>query len=778
MKRDYFHKTANYIWHYDEEEDLFIIDDGTTIAYSAYVQEMFKDLCFQGLPPFGTFLMLLISMQKEEKIDLANIITIFNHLQTYDKENLPRIIKNGLNAFLSLHKSFREIPDKYKDGEKKILLLQILCKDCHNIIGLNDSKQIAENFHELCKQKNVVAPRQEDAMLKIDEVIERDLISLYHIEKKFPNAEAIMDAIDKLPIINEELLLEESEISQETEIEFPEDLVNNLKTHKVGSLIKHLWSGLNIPMHHAVHGDLPLGGVSDLSNKGNFDNLLLTEYANDDDLFLSRLANNEALFLKRESPPQHDSFERQVLIDSSIQNWGAVKLMAHALLLAIAKHPKTNIPCKAFLMGNNYQEIYFENLSDVIENLDKLEASLDASQGLESFLRIEKPSKFPSLFWICSKDSFQSAAIQKLIQKYRERFKYWIIIDRVGIIKIFRNTRKGMKYIQTIHLALEQLWEKKEDLDEIEQNTNLKYPILLPNITSFKQILCLEKQIYKVTKDRCLMKAFINNKRIVGWEVIYEGIPSGNTKFSIGKSEYGLHLLCENKQRRKISIIDIQEDIVREIDSNLSYSYLFTHYIFEDGYFYYVKNNSLRTRISFIGKLAIEEQKEDSSHLIAAHKEYVEALKYATNLNEQINHSTLINVHKVFINEDDLLVLNNHVLSLDKNKTNVQWVSGLKKNRWIQAEAERTAFKSTFEFKNGCQVIIDRKGMMTLSYEEENIFIPLKLNKALTMASNKTVCIVNDKRELINGDHTIIRTKEFYKNFIMAFIDKILKHEV
>ena len=95
-------------------------------------------------------------------------------------------------------------------------------------------------------------------------------------------------------------------------------------------------------MHHQLPGDQPLGGFSDLSNKGDFDKLLISEFANDELLLLSRVANNEALVLHREIPPGTDDLQRVVLLDVSLKSWGNPRILAYATMLAIARHPRTD----------------------------------------------------------------------------------------------------------------------------------------------------------------------------------------------------------------------------------------------------------------------------------------------------------------------------------------------------------------------------------------------------------------------------------------------------
>ncbi|MBK7038652.1 MAG: hypothetical protein IPH42_20570 [Bacteroidetes bacterium] len=82
-----------------------------------------------------------------------------------------------------------------------------------------------------------------------------------------------------LPEIAEELL-PQLDTRSTTEInykDFVEELMDNSQTFQIGALIKPIWAGFNVPIFNAHPSEQPLGGVSDLSNKGDFDKLLVSE---------------------------------------------------------------------------------------------------------------------------------------------------------------------------------------------------------------------------------------------------------------------------------------------------------------------------------------------------------------------------------------------------------------------------------------------------------------------------------------------------------------------
>ncbi len=66
-------------------------------------------------------------------------------------------------------------------------------------------------------------------------------------------------------------------------------------------------ASLTVPRLPSDPDHLPIGGVSDVTNRGEPDRLLISELALDDDLLIARIAHGQALYLRREQPPQSSS---------------------------------------------------------------------------------------------------------------------------------------------------------------------------------------------------------------------------------------------------------------------------------------------------------------------------------------------------------------------------------------------------------------------------------------------------------------------------------------
>ncbi|MBX3470775.1 MAG: hypothetical protein KF878_28235, partial [Planctomycetes bacterium] len=101
-------------------------------------------------------------------------------------------------------------------------------------------------------------------------------------------------------------------------------------------LARDLRAAVHVPRAVVQDDGLPLGGVSDITNRGPLDRLLVSELAHDDETFVVRVATGEALFLRREAPPRGPEGGRALLVDGGVRLWGVARVFATAVALAAA----------------------------------------------------------------------------------------------------------------------------------------------------------------------------------------------------------------------------------------------------------------------------------------------------------------------------------------------------------------------------------------------------------------------------------------------------------
>ena len=113
-------------------------------------------------------------------------------------------------------------------------------------------------------------------------------------------------------------------------------------------IARHMMAAIHLPRAISDREDLPVGGVSDISNRGPMDRLLLSELAHDDLTLAVRIAMNEALYLRRETPPSNPPKHRAVLLDSGVRLWGVPRVFATAVGMALAAGAQRNVRTDVF----------------------------------------------------------------------------------------------------------------------------------------------------------------------------------------------------------------------------------------------------------------------------------------------------------------------------------------------------------------------------------------------------------------------------------------------
>ncbi|HRE77992.1 MAG TPA: ribosomal protein L7/L12 [Flavobacterium sp.] len=544
----YFQTYSDYFWilnHYQDDfgetQYIFEIPNGTTIAYSNYVIEVLQLLSDESIPPLGSLLLAIAATNPDSHTSIA-LIEEFTR-STKIVNSFPNANLSNVTRTLDFLKLLAELPSEYKTGDKRILLFKTIFHDCHNRLTREKAKAILTDFEknafDFYTDLNPISFNQANFV--------KDFRTIALLKHQFPLASSLLKALTGLPEEEISAQFEEDllELKQPPKkpIEFVEDLIENPKTFQVGRLIKQIWSGLNIPLHHNVPSHQPMGGVSDLTNKGDFDRLLLSEFANDEDVFMSRIANNEALYILREIPPQDTRKTRILLIDCSLRNWGNPKIISFATAIAIAKHPKTDIACEAFALGDTYKKVDFEKVSQVIEGLNQLNGKLDCSKGLQAYFD-EQYSNASALeiMILTTPDTLNSIDFLRVINENYDRINFLITTESNGVIDFHKIKNKARKHVQKIKLNLLDLWVKNKVNGKIafSQNLNEEVPIYYPLERDYHAIALYKNEFYIFLNGNLL--TFVDGFE-KGFRMVTQGIPFRSKKFMLKENTKGELLL-------------------------------------------------------------------------------------------------------------------------------------------------------------------------------------------------------------------------------------------
>lgn len=774
----YFQAYRNYFWQWEDSTEILAIPNGSTIAYKAFVLEVMEQISPTGTPPFGALLFMLIATNPTAENDLDHIKeTFFQTLS--EKENKTGYHNQAFDFLIKV----QSLPDAYKTGIKRILLLQTIFKDSHNHLSHKKTKKILRSYEENKDEFPHFILSQEKSFTP--DALYKDFRVFQYLNSKFPSTESILTALANLPIVDEsvvEIIEENSTENIDSDI-LLEELKENSETFFVATLVKHLWSGLNIPFKKLSPNEQPLGGISDITNKGNFDRLLISEFAYDNLSFLSRLANNEALYLHREAPPAANHLERIILIDVSLKNWGTPRTIAYAILLALAYHPKAKTNCTAYAIGGQLitKQLHFNNLDAIIHSLQHLDASLDCSKGLNFFLNSIALNKQSEIIYIGVQEATQSAAFREAIHSYEAYFQYWIYPNSEGLIKIYKNKQKTKKHVQDILLPLEKLWQNKKTTPtkRVEETEGHHSPILLPQPVEVKQVLSTaDEEVFIITKSKDLL-CFAGEKHLYGkkgWELMYRGLPFSSGAFEIGLTSDGSYiLLVFDLQTRILSLINCQTKEMKQVPFKNWALGARRAFLFHQDVFYYFARNKYWS-FDFYTEGIIKESLR-SADFFDLYNQREEVLK---DLNAKLGYASnlLKNIKTVSLNLNGDLVFNGkHALLLNPYGVIKLELSTTQKDQY---EAQNSLKKRVFVFKDGSKIQVNSSGTILLISSDASlpvIHVPMILDAALGIGT-KDCFAGNDYyyRPSNAGGLAIMKTKKFWETFMQPFIETIKAH--
>lgn len=469
----YFQVPAPYFWRWAEGGNVAEWSHGATIAYRDELAELLAGLAPDGLPPLGALLLVLTACpddwpaSAEGRQLLQGLVS--GLLDGPDNPDSPTasgkqyLLMHRATAFMD---TIRALPPEWRTGPGKRHLLR-------------------EVFGETLP---VVVPAQAPGLLndwtsgRLDAALtatylftpahyQADLEPLAQAQRRFPTPASLelhlRTGLDRVP----------APLELPTLLTPPADLLAELRqdarTAGVARLAQQLVAALRIPLHTQGASDQPLGGISGITNRGNFDRLLLSELAYDDFTLTARLVHNEALYLRREAPPAQDHPQRTVLLDTTLKLWGVTRVFGLAAALAYTQNSPT--PAAAYALGGHHAEaLDLTTKPGVLAALSSLDPALHCGPALlEQLQASTKPDRVEHLL-ITDAQLLHEPAFGRHLAEARPLLRFLLTVDRSGEMAYYEYTPSGRVLLGTMHYDLDAL------LFSPEPAPRPKLPLLIP----------------------------------------------------------------------------------------------------------------------------------------------------------------------------------------------------------------------------------------------------------------------------------------------------------
>lgn len=776
-----------YFFAWEDDGDVLAVPGGKTICYAPYFFELLELLTPQGAPRLGTLLLSIVatSGDADDMLPMAEEIIRQNYIDLHQNMDADSEL-HTLNVAFNFLAKLRSLPAQYKSGTRRMQVLQTIFEGSHNVIAARKIKAIVAEY----KQPSPKLFGSEQLSLGI---LAADLKPLEVLNSRYANREALLAKLASVPLIEDApLQLDRPAIEAGAPEDFIEALEAKTDTFHVGSLVRRIWSGLAIPFHSNHPSVQPLGGVSDLSNRGGLDKLLLSEHANDELLFLSRLANNEALYINRETPPETDKLQRIILIDSSLQAWGTPRAIAFALMLAIARHPKTDIVCSGFTVGDTYSSVLFDTIDEIVAGLQSLDASVNAAQGLEAFLKSRSERRKHEVILISSPQGYRQPAVQSIIAEWVAEIAFCITASEAGEVVVYRRRSRGFGQHQTFTLPLAELWKAPPTAPRPmppathQAAVPADYPILFPAPTDFKALLtAADGQTFAITKEKAVLRRWKSQTKwpFKGWAFVYDKLPGGECRYEIGLSSKGEYLLlCNVVSRRDVLVINLNTRMAAttHIDGYITKRATPKFRFWNDSFVLQEHSGAWKL------ELVRDTDPDGAFTLRFAQADIPSAINYTLVGTDSENHifdrtvatnsgTVLKNIKRVSITYAHVLLINQHEL-LAGNERTIIFQQTVANSGWIPANHIAA---NKFEFPDGSSITTNRNGMLVLESSNKaiaKIYVPSVLDAPLGVATKKDYAGTDFYNPEIVPEEGRMSPGEFYDNYIEAFTAHIVKH--
>lgn len=468
----YFESTTNYFWRWAQEEGTgsLVVETTVPAITICYWEELLNDLqSMTGhLPPLSVLLMTMAIGKTDEEHATTHFtresvqLHLLRPIMRRDtwSELLPLEELKELTATItSFVQRLHALPRRYWQGDERHLLFKTLfaCtpaemspKEAHEMLTMFRETGMLPSLNKRAEEYKIEQARTDAGFLKMileqypdSDALEKALKAA--IMPPPPPSPAPIEVPEKLPLP-----------ADAKELSLLQLLAEDDRTAYIALLTQRLLAALHLPAHMPHAGDITVGGVADITNKGTIDRLLISELANEDDVLMARLANNEAMYLRREEVPDNEPPHRYILIDKSIRMWGTPHILAIATGLACALDNKRAAAIHAFaLTGDTFQPIDLTEKDDIVRTMHRLSPALNSAAALTAFNMTHPLTMSDEYFLITSEELFNQPAFQQAFAALRTVNGFLITVSREADVLVYRYMSGHRKLLRTSKINLD-----------------------------------------------------------------------------------------------------------------------------------------------------------------------------------------------------------------------------------------------------------------------------------------------------------------------------------
>lgn len=470
--RYYIAAPPDGFWSWSEGGEVVSWISGETICFRAELLAVLSRLAPRGLPALDEILLVLAACRENWRPASLLIDVPWSADGTsYEvQQTLPQFIQDAMAGFGRVHKLPAELRETL---EAKQTLVEFVFESRSPLVP----PEIAAVVLTLLRS----GPGVDTQWLRGTAALRAGAIqgSLRWLAKTLRNVEPEALRLRRRTGLDD--LVEPADVESEPEDDGIRGLIARLSDDPelggLARLARNLMAVVQLPRSVSDPDDLPLGGVSDITNRGSLDRLLLSELAHDDLTLAVRVAVNEALYLRRESPPRTPPEQRAILVDCGLRLWGVPRLFAASVALALAANTDRAVAVSAWgTAGGGLVPIDLSTREGLIAQLELLDPALHAGDALPAFAEeLTRLGESPEPLLVTAVETLDDAGLQRILSDLALPRLFLAAVDRDGTFQLWCRTLRGRRLLREARFDLESILAPR-----VSPRTLLKSELSIP----------------------------------------------------------------------------------------------------------------------------------------------------------------------------------------------------------------------------------------------------------------------------------------------------------
>ena len=507
----YLARPANSFWQWSEDGEVveWALGGNHTIAFRGELRVVLQRVATRGLPPLGAVLLLLAagrdSWDEDKRIDLRNLA------RSIGSDGNRDLSQKLAHVLLHLDRVRSILPDMRPDPQAIAELAGVVFET------VRPPELPVDDILE-----TLLSPVDVGASMPL--TAGKWLWELRLLEPGLKHLDADTFSMRFQTGLDTEILPADVEepLAQKIQRLFSR-LDDDEELSGIARLARNLMAVVNLPRPLDDSDDVPVGGVSDISNRGSLDRLLISELAQDDHTLMLRVAMNEALYLRRETPPRNPPRSRIVILDAGLRLWGTPRVFATSVALSLAAMSDPSVAMSILRPeGDRLAETDLSSRAGLIEHLKALQPESHPGRSLGAIHHsIDEQEGDTDIVLITGADVLADPAFRRDLDECEPRVSYVMSVSRDGGFQLLQLTAHGIKRLRAATLDLDRLLApaQRPSVPLVDPEVSKDLPAIL-RVQPFPLRLphaVVPAQTWRVS-DECVLSV-TNDGRLVCWEL-------------------------------------------------------------------------------------------------------------------------------------------------------------------------------------------------------------------------------------------------------------------